>query len=419
MPPQFGKSEIVSRHLPAWLLGHDTTKKIILASYSSHLADTFNRSCQKIMKHENYYEVFPTRVQRKYLKRKKETQNFIETDFGGYLYSVGVGGSTTGRAADVIIIDDPIKDHSDASSPTMRRRRMEWFNSVAQTRLSKDGHIILMHTRWHEADLAGELLSESELDPDATKWEVISLPALGNPQSIYKHPLDLRDKGDPLWPEMKGGRDKMEQIKRDVGERTWAALYQQSPMVDGGNIIKSNWIHFYSELPFKAVNLRHHNSVISWDMSFKDTGSSFVVGVCIVQWEQHFYVMDLFRRKVDIVDTMSAVNVMHKRFPFATILIEDKANGPAVMSLLKKSIPGIISVSPDASKDERLHAVAPLFEQGLVHFPMNAVWTKDAVHELQSFPNSANDDIVDAISQGLRHFSAQRGIQHLKASTKW
>ena len=414
VPPQFGKSEIISRHLPVWLLGHNPGEKIILASYSSTLADTFNRAAQKIIMDQKYKKIFPARMNQRY-SRRKQTQNFFETDYNGFLYSVGVLGSTTGRSATCLICDDPIRDMLDASSPTMRQRRREWFQAVAQTRLTKDGHIIVMHTRWHESDLAGELLKEAESNPEATQWEVISLPALGRPEAKYRHPDDHREYDEPLWPEVKGDLNKMLQIKMDVGERVWSALYQQEPKIEGGNIIKESWFRFYGELPTAINSTPAHKIIQSWDLTFKETGSSYVVGVVILKHNADFYIVDFFRAKADVVVTLDAIRSMSRKYPNASILIEDKANGPAVISLLKKELSRMIPIKPKAGKDERLHVVAPLFEAGNVYLPTNAPWTRLVTSELQQFPNSENDDIVDAISQGLQFWGKLSGLNRLEA----
>lgn len=425
LPPQTGKSEIVSRSFPAWMLGVNPNARIILASYSADLATSFNRDCQKIMTSQQYAEIFPnTRINNKRVvttSEWKRTANFFEViEKRGYLFSVGVGGSTTGRAADILIIDDPIKDYVDACSAVMRQRRIDWFNTVAQTRLSKDGHIILMHTRWHETDLAGYLLKAQEMDEGSTQWEVISIPAAGNPGAKYRHVKDVREKDDPLWPEFKGDRAHIQKVKTDVGERAWSSLYQQEPKVQGGNIIKEEWIKLYTELPFKLQNLQPGNMIQSWDLQFKKTGTSFTVGMTIAKYGEDFYLLAIWRKKADIIDTQTAMLDMAKAFPMChTVLVEDKANGPAILTLLKNKINGMIPVLPELSKDERLHIIAPIFEAGHVFIPANHPETKEIINELTTFPASENDDIVDAFSQGLTHFYEQSGIRHLEATSRW
>jgi len=420
MPPQTGKSEIVSRTLPAWMLGRNPDLRIILASYSADLAMGFCRDVQRILCSDTYDDIFPgTSISHKNVVKSggyKRTANHFEIiDARGSMFSVGVGGSTTGKSADIFIIDDPFKDLQQAYSQTTRARVIDWYNSVAQTRLTLNGHIIIMHTRWHEADLAGYLLSEAQRDAKATQWEVISIPAIGVEHNPFKHPSDKRREGDPLWPEFKGDIDYLETVRKSVGEKVWSALYQQSPTIEGGNIIKEAWLKYYSSLPFDISSKRANDLIQSWDLTFKETGSSYVVGIVIAKHGADFYIIDCYRKKADIVQTMEAIKAMTTKYPDTSILIEDKANGPAVISMLKSQISRVIPVRPESGKDERLHVVAPLFEAGNVHFPSFAPWIKEVIHELQSFPNGANDDIVDAISQGLQHWNKLTGLRRLQA----
>jgi len=420
LPPQTGKSEIVSRTFPAWLLGINPNLRIILASYSADLATGFCRDVQKILLSPDYEEIFPnTQINDKRVIGShgwKRTANFFEViDTKGYMFAVGIGGSTTGKAADILIIDDPFKDMQQAYSQSQRARVREWYNSVAQTRLSLNGHIILMHTRWHENDLAGSLLEDSKADPKQAQWEVISMPAIGNENSPYRYHADKRKDGEPLWPSFKGDSEHLDKIRRSVGEKVWSALYQQMPTIEGGNIIKEQWIQLYSVLPFSLEQIPSNRLVQSWDLTFKETGTSYVVGVTIVNWQASFYIIDFYRGKADIIKSIEAIKAMTAKYPLSTVLIEDKANGPAVISMLKNQISRIIAIKPDASKDERLHVVAPLFEAKNVYLPANAPWTKTVINELQSFPNAANDDIVDAVSQGLQHWNKLSGLRRLEA----
>lgn len=423
LPPQTGKSEIVSRIFPIWMLGLNPKLRIIIASYASDLAISFNRDAQKLIEGENYGNIFPETYINGHRNVTggswKRTSNFFETvGHGGYLFSVGVGGATTGKSADIFIIDDPFKDMQQAYSPVGRKRVIDWYNSVAQTRLSLNGHIIIMHTRWHENDLAGYLLEQAAADSKATQWEVISIPAIGSENNPYRHPKDHRKEGQPLWPAFKGDEAMLEVTRKSVGEKVWSALYQQRPSIEGGNIIKESWFRFYTQLPIKIETIPSHKIIQSWDLTFKETGSSFVVGVVLFKHDADFYLLDFYRSKADVVTTVEAIRTMSKKYPNASILIEDKANGPAVLSLLKKELSRLIPVRPTAGKDERLHVVAPFFEAGNVYLPANAPWTRLVMAEIQQFPNSEHDDIVDAVSQGLQHFSKLTGMRHLEAMTR-
>ena len=423
--PQRGKSEIVSRNFPAWWIGKFPSSKNILSSYSGDLACSFNRDAQAIMSNPLYLEVFEHFISGANTKRIKATQNEVRTDKEGYLFSVGVGGSTTGRAAGEIstgkiepapgtfICDDPIKDLAEAYSETMRRRKMDWWRAVVNTRIHNTSHTILMHTRWHQSDVAGQILKDNPKG-----WEVLSFPEIG-PDPDYPNEYDKRSPDEPLWPEEKGDYDKLMQIKENVGSYTWAALFQQKPKIDGGNIIKEDWINTYTSLPFNPNDLRSSAIIQSWDLQFKKTGSSYTVGGTIVKHNSDFYLIDFYRKKADIIDSQRAIVNMAKTWPKCnTILIEDQANGPAILTLLKKKVSGLIPVKPTSSKDERLHSVAPLFEAGNVYIPSNHQDTQAIIDELTTFPMSANDDIVDMISQALNHFSKLKGIRHLRESVK-
>lgn len=418
--PQRGKSEIVSRHFPAWWLGHLPDSKNILSSYSSDLANSFNRDCQAIMARDEYAEVFPETITGS--SDLKTTQNEFHTTKGGYLFSVGVGGSTTGRAAGEIasgkddaspglfICDDPIKDLAEAFSETMRKRKMDWWRAVVNTRIHNTSHTILMHTRWHKDDIAGQIISDGAED-----WEILSFPEIG-PDEEFPNDHDPREELEPLWPQEKGDYEALMKIKRRVGSYTWAALFQQKPKIKGGNIIKEKWLRYYTKLPIDPLKVKSPHILQSWDLQFKETGKSYTVGATIIKHLADFYLVDFYRAKADVVETKKELKKMADAWPNCfTILVEDKANGPAILSLLKNEVTGMIPIAPKGSKDERLHSVSPIFEGGNFHLPMNATYTKEIVDELTTFPHSANDDIVDCISQALNRFAELRGLAALRA----
>lgn len=429
--PQRGKSEIVSRNFPAWWLGHFPGSKNILASYSADLANGFNRDAQNIIAELEYSGLFPDTITAHVdgYGHLKKTQNEFHTSEKGYFYSVGVGGTTTGKSAGsmgsndedvqkgVFICDDPIKDLQDAFSATQKKRKMDWWRAVVNTRIHKTSHQVLMHTRWATDDIAGTLLAEGAIDKG---WEVLSFPELG-PDPDYPNEYDPRtNPDDPLWPEEKGAYDELMELKEDVGIYVWSSLFQQKPTVQGGNIIKEEWINQYTQLPFDPRLLRSNDIVQSWDLSFKKTQTgSYVVGVTIVRYQANFYLVDIFRERADIIKSKKAIREMSDSWPnCSTVLIEEKANGSAILTLLKKEVSGMISVLPDGTKDERLVAVSPTFEAGNFYVNANNVHTKDVISELTTFPSSAHDDIVDAISQGLSKFGTLTGLALLRAALK-
>ena len=427
--PQRGKSLIVSRMFTIWWLGHFPGSKNILSSYSGDLASSFMIDAIALMGEPNYNKVFPEMITGHQDIGIKMTQNEFHSGDRGYWYSTGVGGTTTGKSAGnigsndenvqkgIFICDDPVKDLASVFSPRQREKNMEWWRAVVNTRVHKTSHQILMHTRWHEEDIAGTLINEGA---ENRGWEIFSFPELG-PDPDYDNPYDHRtEKNDPLWPEEKGGYEELMGVKADVGSYTWAALYMQKPKVQGGNIIKDEWINKYSRLPFDPLALRSSEIIQSWDLTFKETQKgSYVVGVTLARWQSSFYLVDIYRKRADIIETQRAIKAMSESWPNVnSILIEEKANGSAILSLLKKQVTGMIAVKPDASKDERLMVVAPIFEAGNFFVDANNLLTKEVIDELTTFPSCPHDDIVDAISQGLNRFGKLRGLARLQASVR-
>jgi len=228
IPPQHGKSQIVSRSLPAFILGRNPKAKIVLASYSADLSSSFNRDCQRIIESEEYQEVFQdTKLNGKSSTEKgswlKNTDIFETVGHGGFLKTTGVGGSLTGTPADYAIIDDPVKDSIEAMSPTYQVRNWNWYNDVLFTRIHNDSSILITQTRWDVRDLSGMLI-QSMQDGSGEQWTILSLPAIKTDNS---NPEDPREIGDALWPQ-RHSKEKLMQV-RSQSIRTFESLYQQNP----------------------------------------------------------------------------------------------------------------------------------------------------------------------------------------------
>jgi len=243
-PPRHGKSQFISRFLPAFLFGKDPNTRIIGASYGQDFANKISRDVQQIMLSRRYAEIFPsTRLPRAGLQADVERRSTTEFDIMGKRGSYvarGVGTGATGRGADWIIIDDPIKNRADAESQNNRDSVWQWYRSSIRTRLEKGGKILLILTRWHEDDLGGRLLKKMKTDREADKWKVVSLPALAE-KSPNTHPKDKRKPGEPLWPE-RYSKFYLLKTKATLGPYDWSALYQQSPLPPGGAAIKRQWL---------------------------------------------------------------------------------------------------------------------------------------------------------------------------------
>ena len=214
LPPRHGKSLITSQIFPAWFLGRSPAKSIICASYGQDLADDFGRVVRNFVNDAYTRATFPELQ----IADDSNSMKRFTTTAGGAYYAVGRGAAITGRGANLLLIDDPLKDMEEARSENVRHSLHEWYSSVAYTRLQPDGAIVLIQTRWHHDDLAGWLLREHG-DED---WDVLSMPAIAETDG------DGRKEGTALWPE-RFSEETLRSIKVAVGGATWSALYQQRP----------------------------------------------------------------------------------------------------------------------------------------------------------------------------------------------
>lgn len=250
------------------------------------------------------------------------------------------------------------------------------------TRLQPGGAVILIMTRWHEDDLAGRLLNPEY--GQVEDWDIVKLPAVAEAGDILGRQI-----GEPLWPEFGFDSDWAERTKFAVGSQTWASLYQQRPSPPEGAIVHRSWWRFYKQLPSSLDVV-----IQSWDCSFKETDSgSYVVGQVWGRKGTNYYLIDQFRARVDFVGTLQAFRTMTGKHPVARLkLVEDKANGPAVIAALKNEISGIIAVTPEGTKESRLHAVSPDIEAGNVYLPDPSIaqWVHDYIEEFATFPHGVN-----------------------------
>lgn len=414
-PPRSGKSEIVSRRFPAYALGKNPDLQIIATSYSSDLVSRFNRDVQRIIDDDIYREIFPSTTLNGRNVKTDTRASYIRTSdlfevvgHKGSYRSTGVGGGITGQGADILIIDDPIKDRAEANSPTIREKLWDWYTSTAYTRLSPGGGVIVMATRWHTDDLIGRLIQKMQ-EGSGDDFNVITYPA------IAEHDEPHRKAGEALHPE-RYDLEQLNAIRQTIGPQDWSALYQQRPVPEGGAVFKIDAFKHWN-----STNLPPAFDQIlgSWDMTFKDSKSSdYVVGQVWGRKGVDLYLLDLFRGQWDFTKTLEMFALMTAKYPRThRWLIEDKANGSAIISVLKKQIHGITPIMPTESKLERAYAVTPLIEAGNVYIPESATWLANFEDELLNFPAGAHDDQVDSMTQAL-NFARQHTVSTIPESNR-
>lgn len=390
-PPQHGKSQLVSRMFPPFALGRHPDLRIAACSYAADLARDMNRDVQRIMLSEEYATLFPEsslnpkRVVTMEGLALRNSDRFDIVGRRGYYICAGVGGPLTGKSVDIGIIDDPIKNEEEARSATVKRGIEGWYNTVFLTRLSKRSGHIIMATSWATDDLIGVVAKKN------TRALHLKFPAID-------------DRGRALVPELHP-LEKLLETKGTLSPTQWSALYQQSPVADGGNIFDEAWFKIWTPAMLPE---RFDEVIQSWDMTFKDTdGSDFVVGQLWGRAGVNYYLLEQARARMGFTASKAAVLSMCARHPeTAAVLIEDKANGPAVMDALRDDVPGLVPVEPDGSKTARAYAVTALFSAGNVYLPERAPWLADYKEELTAFPAGAHDDQVDATTQALRYLKS-------------
>ena len=416
MPPRSGKSEISSRRFPAYALGRFPDLSVIACSYSADLASRFNRDVQRIIDSDSFAEVFPDVSLSGKNVRTSAKGNYIRTSdlfeivgHSGSYRSTGVGGGITGQGADILIIDDPLKDRAEANSETIRSGIWDWYTSTAYTRLSPGGGVIVMATRWHMDDLIGRLVARSGSGQGDT-FRVISYPAIAEADEPH------RQAGEALHPS-RYPLDRLLEIRKAIGSRDWEALYQQHPVPDGGAMFRTDWIRRWTPT---SIPPTFDSMVMSWDMTFKETkGSDFVVGQLWGMKDSSFYLLDQVRGRMDFVRTRQVFIEFTKKHPNVIAkLIEDKANGSAIINSLASAVVGLIPITPKESKEARASAVAPLWEAGNVYIPDDSVpWAGDFVRELLEFPSGAHDDQVDAMTQALSYMAGSGVMEWSRLAT--
>jgi predicted phage terminase large subunit-like protein len=393
VPPQHGKSEIVTRRLPAYALGKNPKLKIAVVSYASDKASKFNREIQRIIDDEKYKELFPDTflnnsnvVSNSHGAWLRNSTEFETVGHGGSCKCVGVGGPLTGDPVDIGIIDDPIKDYMDAYSPTVRETVWNWYISVFKNRLHNESRQLIMLTRWHEDDLPGRLLA---IEDD---WEVISIPRI---KENDDNPNDPRKIGEVLW-EKKHSLASANESKK-LSPRLFASMQQQHPSPAEGNIFQESWFRYYDEPPIRCDEI-----IISMDCAFKDQShNDYVAATAWCKVGVESYLLDCIRGHWGFVDTIKQFKMFNEKWQPQSKYIEDKANGTAIIEVLKSQIPGIIAINPTESKVARAEAVSFVFEAGNILFPRNAEWLEDYKAELKGFPNSKHNDMVDSTTQAL------------------
>lgn len=385
VPPRHGKSELASKHFPAWFMGKHPEREVVLASYSAELAVDFGRSTRNIMQTKEYGNLFDTRL----AQDSKSAGRWNTAEGGGYV-AAGIGGAITGRGAHILIIDDPVKNREEADSVTFQERNITWYTSTAYTRLAPGGAIIVIATRWSERDLSGYLLNEEKNGGD--KWHVVNLPAIAIGDETN------RKMGEALWP-TRYGVEALERIKTNLGTRDWLALYQQNPVDNLSSEFRTDW--FRSVTPDEARQNRVARYLtIDTAISEKD-GDDFTGMVDNQVDHNNVWHLSARRLRVNPAELINMLFLLHEERHYTAIGIEEGIYTKAIQPFLKEAqekrniwLPIKMLKHGGRAKVVRIRGIIPRYEAGKIKHVKGEC--ADLEEELLRFPSAAHDDVADA-----------------------
>ena len=401
VPPQHGKTTTVTKTLPSWFVGRNPGLWAILSAYNADLAEEFSDNNRQLVKNFGK-EIFGIETNssqdNKYLFQchksgEKENPN---TDSG--IMGVGIQGGIVGHGGSLIIVDDPYKNDIQANNPTERQNISQVFKSAVVTRARGKGNaIIVIHTRWHDDDLIGELSKTGD-------WVYVEIPCVWE-KGVDK--LLHRKIGETLCPELGFDAEWSVRTEKAVGKRLWQANYQQRPYIEGGNLIKRSDIKFYDS---KTKPASFEEITLSCDLSFGGKNKNNDP-YCMSLWGRiggDHYLLNVWNKRASFLETQRTLRTICSQYPqLKKKIIERKALGGPVIETLGREIGGFVPFDPkQMSKEERFNAVTPYFESGNIYFPDDSVLPdiEEYVEQVLRFPNVGHDDFVDTISQYLLNY---------------
>lgn len=431
MPPRHGKSWLASTLFPVYYLARKPNRNVLATSYNQDLAKTFGRQTRDHAREPIVGQAFSDFV----LSEESRAVDDWRTTMGGTYYATGIGGSTTGRAATLLLVDDPIKAREEADSATQRNKTWSYYVSALTTRKQPepDGTSaieIVILTRWHPDDVAGRLMETDDWREGA--WHHINFPAIRKSETSVKKSVASLPTDDPrfipagelskvspkkrhyfeeteeaLWPE----RFPVEELKKRerLDPREFASLYQQSPFIAGGNLIKEQWWQYDDD------KVECNQLIVAADTAFKKTEQADYSVLMVMGLDRNgdIHILDVIRNKYDFPElkrVCTQVNSRWRGHGLRGLYVEDKASGQSLIQELRnQSGVSVIPYKVTQDKVARLNAVTPLIEGGRVYVPRTAHWLDDFMLECQAFPNGTNDDQVDALSMGLDVLSRMGG----------
>jgi predicted phage terminase large subunit-like protein len=395
MAPRHTKSEFASFLFPAWMMGKKPNMKIIQATHTTELAVGFGRKTKNLIERDDYKAIFDVK-----LAADSKASGRWDTDRGGMYYAVGVGSNLAGRGGDLVIIDDPHSEQT-AMSNSGFDDAWDWYTGGPRQRLQPGGSIVVVMTRWHEKDLTGQLIRAQARDPKSDQWEIVELPA-------------IMPSGKSCWPEY-WPIDELEKVKASIPPSKWNAQYQQDPTGDDNSILKREWWKIWEKEKIPPLQY----VIQSYDTAFskKETADYSAITTWGVFYPNEsgapaLMLLDVQKGRWDFPELKAIALEQYKFWEPETVIIEAKASGmPLTHELRQTGIP-VVNFTPSRGNDKisRAHAIAPLFESGMIWAP-DEQWAHELIEECAAFPNGEFDDLVDSTTQALMRYRQGNFVQ--------
>ena len=396
MPPRSGKSQLASINFPAWYLGRNPDKEIITASYSADLAIDFGQKTRDLVRDKTYQAIFPELE----LKDDSQAKNKWLTKQGGSYISTGVGGSLTGRGANCLLLDDVVKNREEANSEMIRKKIWDWFLSTAFTRLSPNGVIVLIMTRWHLDDLAGRI-QETDVD---NQWTVLSLPAIAETDENYiiKGKEYKRKEGDALW-EDRYSLEEVLKIKKQVGVYDWNSLFQQNPIHSDTQEFKREWFRYFTDEDILLLDLDVYALVDLAISEGKEADNTSIQVIGKNRSKPEIYKLEDSTGRLDpaqVIEYLFHLKEKYK-FKFRKAGIESVGYQKSLMYFIneeqrrRQTYFDVVELKAVSSKESRIRGLIPMYKNGIIYHRNTDT---DYENELLTFPFGKHDDRIDAMA---------------------
>jgi predicted phage terminase large subunit-like protein len=410
MPPRHGKSQLISIYFPAWFLGRNPDKKVLMVSHTTDLAVDFGRKVRNLIGTEQYQAIFPT-VQ---LASDSKSAGRWNTSAGGEYFACGVGSALAGRGAHLLLVDDPHNEQDIISGNLdVFDKAYEWFTFGARTRLMPGGRIAIVQTRWHLDDLTGRVVRDMAQNELADKYEVVEFPAILEVNAEVPDPANRlltihKTIEKPLWPEF-FNLDALYRTKASMPVFQWNAQYQQQPTAEEAAMVKREWwkewpneeppsceyIIMTLDAAAEKNNRADFTALTTWGVFFHEEENCY----CII-------LLNAIKKRLEFPELKELAMEQYNEWEPDAFIVEKKSSGTPLYQEMRRSGLMVQEYTPhrgSGDKTARLNSVADIVRSGLVYVPQTR-WAEELVEEVAGFPFMSHDDLVDTTIMALMRF---------------